>query len=258
MKRLIVGLVTVVVLVGVGQAEGAMVFQDNFDSHTTNDPPGGWTIDAPSGTSVEVDDTVFSGASGKSVHILDQSVGGDAHVSHGFANISNYMLTYDMYTESKNHAPSVWAAGDVGGGGDYVVLFMETGDISILGGGPAITLLEDYKLDTWYTVERYLNLATDTGRVRVFETEYPLIGSEWYNIGNDGPNTYISRVIMASAVTLPGEGYIDNVRVSAIPEPSSLIIWGVGATCLAGYACRKTRCRVRVPMLKRLWRRSRR
>ena len=55
---------------------------------------------------------------------------------------------------------------------------------------------------------------------------------------------------------------IDNweVTITPIPEPSTLVLLGVGAAGLAGYACRKTRCRGRsgVPVLRRFWRRCRR
>jgi len=68
-------------------------------------------------------------------------------------------------------------------------------------------------------------------------------------------STWGDKIDGGSANLLP-ISYV--VETNAVPEPTSLAIWGMGAACLAGYACRKTRCRVGVPVLRRLWRRSRR
>ncbi len=263
MVRLTSSLAVLILVFGISSwASGEVVFQDDFDGYTTDsslpNPPWETIVNT---VTVEVDDTIYVGSSGKSVHIVDS--GPDVHAAfiRTFPRTSWYQLDYDMRTAGRDvEGIGVTLMGDAGD--DYLVSFAMgvhgslADHIGIHGGrdgwieppDPLVPYLP-YETDTWYHVERRLNLATDEGWFRVWkhgEKGNPLYDAT-YLVGSEYANTYIDRITFGSPLTVGADGHIDNLKLTAIPEPSTFTLLCIGAVGLLAYACRKQRRQSRLP-----------
>ncbi len=218
-----------------------VVLQDNFDAYTTGfPPPAPWNHREDSGTTVEVDDTVFFGPSGKSVHFYDPGSGVKTELSRGFSQTSNIVLEYYMRSDNQDYEGMfVVLNGD--GGSDYLVNFSNGAFGGMKGyiggwganGGWVKPDLLAYKTNTWYKVRRELDCTTDTGRFYVWEVDeqHNPIGSpaEW-EIGSNYVNTYIDGVFAWSSGSQGADGYIDEIYI--VPEPCSLSLLALGCMAL--------------------------
>lgn len=66
----------------------------------------------------------------------------------------------------------------------------------------------------------------------------------YYGIGTRTPMSYADQIIIDTSHTNGGFSYVDEITVTAIPEPSSAIVTlGMAVTGLLAYAWRRKRRR---------------
>ena len=236
MKSVVV-LLTVLVTMSVWTVDvrANVVFDENFDSYptgTTPSPPWDSVIDPI--VSVTIDDSIF--VSGKSLHIDDPGNGVQAHLWQAVPQTPHLQLEFYMRTHNGNHEGIfVYLEGD--GGTDYTVNFGNAGGtgfagyISLIGwnGGWEQPKLA-YSENTWYYVRRTLNCTTNTGSFYVEEVGSPSNSAYW-SIGSNYVNSYINKINIVTSGSQGADGYIDEIRLTAIPEPGtiSLLLAGVMA-----------------------------
>lgn len=251
MKRL--ALCVVVVLAGVGQSEGAVLFQDDFNDGTYADT---WETYNGSG---------FSAAGG--VSALDSGFGTDdarAVVKSHLWNAEwrEYVVDFDFKMGEY----------DSGGQGHFALLFnvqaiaegynrgqyyqfyswldavglhrMESltssSTTGLAGASYSAEGRSDLLLDTWYHGRLVVRHDTKTGYIGHLDGTYLDAPMFTFDTSGISAEHAYNGPIALKAIGGATNCY-DNVVVAAIPEPSSIIVWSLLALCGIGIGCWRKR-----------------
>jgi len=248
MKRLIVCLV--MTAMSVASAASGAIFQDDFDSYQLWQPPPDppWDLSQSTGGTATVADTV-SVSPQNSLHLLDDTPSGGIRMHHALDAPLNgrYQLDYDLKLHDLSlHNGGVLVYGDAGA--DYSVQYSNgqhggtEGWFGIYSGGGFIGVdLLEHSGDpgSWYHVTRTLNLETNVGEFKMWERADPS-NEESHPIGSEKANTFIDLLSVETSGGAKANMYIDNIQL-AIPEPSTLVLVGLGAIGLLAYGRRRRR-----------------
>jgi len=265
MKRLTIGLVVVLVLGASDRSNGAVIFEEDFESYSppfifsssAQTPPGDWVQIGSQGTAASA--TVVAdplSVFGQSLFFDDNDFGDDVNIHHSFDAITNIRFSFYMQTrDADDEGTFVSLRGDAGQ--DSLLVFgNEAGGlglrnkIAILRDTGWETVVLDSKENTWYHVVRLLDTSIDStlassGMFYVAEvdefgndilTSKGVTGT-WneINIGSFAANTFIDTIALATSGSQGSNSYIDNLLVEAIPEPSSIAVFSrydESANCL--------------------------
>ena len=225
MKKRIEWLVVIVISVSLSCSSalaGSFVYElyDDFDSYSTGSTPcPPWQCSIDPCVVVEIDDTVFVGATGKSLHFSDPGGGIKATLSRTLTQKTSVVLEYYMRTDNENHE-GAFGRLDGDGGSDYAVCFSNgasggsAGYIGVHGtnGGWIVPELMAYSTNTWYYVRRELNCASNTGYFYVQEVDNPSNNAS-YTVGSNYVNSYVDKVSMYTSTSEGADCYIDQVAV---------------------------------------------
>lgn len=246
---------------GALKAEGKVLFADDFDSHPTGAPPAGWTEHyndargkdytreeaAALGVTQHVTDPAFHcGESRKSLHFLDSSHALGSGLTHSFESSWHVVLEYYMLNNAADvEGAQVFLIGDgIGSGIDYSAFFHKDGFIRIIGHDNEVNpVLVDfhpvmpYEKDTWYYVRREVDGRAGTGELYVEQVDDPS-NNRTYVIGPGLSNTAFDEVGMGTSVINHTDCYVDELSVSAVPEPSTLVLLSMGALAFVVCASR--------------------
>jgi hypothetical protein len=266
-RHVIAALLISIVVLGMAETSlYAVVFSDSFDSYSVGIPPGGgWTeryssydgvertreYAAAHGVAVQVDNF---GLPTKSVHFLDSSTGfGSEGVSgqlmHTFSQMSSVVLDYDVLTVNDDYSgviASLRGNKDSSQTSLYALIFSSGTDLGVKGWigvyhspSPwAEQKLLSYDVNTWYHVRESVNVSTDAIQFDVWEVDNPSNRATWATLDHAYTEDYIDKVEIWTGNSGGGNGYIDNVAISA-PEPSTCALLGAGAAYLLAHFWRK-------------------
>jgi len=204
-----------------GAATAESLFFDDFESETVGQPPSNWnvTLQMP-GTSALVGG--FD-ASTKAVHFLDDG-GGAVRIDHNFGPQAALLLEFDILSANAGtgyNAVHPSLRGD--GVADWQAIMEDDGWIWLVEFGTWKVQLLEYEQDTWYHVRRTLNLMTNTGLIEIKQRDDPNATYSSYVAGPSGNNTYFDRFDLWTAGGPSSDSWVDNVRVSRIPCPSTFV-----------------------------------
>ena len=254
---------------------------DTFDGYTTGEPPVppweedyiGWGGDPhytrqearDLGVEIKIDESIYYGDSGKSVHFLDDSTAVSGHLYREFSAATSVTMDYYMRTDNDSYEGAfVFLYGaDREAEFDYAAAFSNgafTGKAGYIGihGSPAGWIKNDllaYQEDTWYYVRRTVDCASDTGSFYVEElydhdtgehTEQgdPANTSASYAAGLNKPMDYVQGVWIYSSNSQGADCYIDEIVVNCegvIPEPFSMAFMGSAFVGVVGWRLRRRR-----------------
>lgn len=218
----------------------AAALEWSFDTDPTGQIPEGWTYGNHGANAfVEVDDTVYYGSSGKSVHFDDTSTAQTAVITYTLGHYTSIVLEYYMLTTNSSYysaAPDL--IGDMGN--SYHLQFRGDGSgyMGIAGDyGYIEPEFLPYTVGNWYYFRRELTLfgdGTSSGSFYAEEVGNPSNRNS-YNIGSLRPNTYIDRIEIGTPLTTWSDTFIDNITIEPVPVPATLLLLGSALVGLAGF-----------------------
>jgi hypothetical protein len=187
-------------------APGGTLLDENFNAGTTGSAPAGWTISAPSNTTVTV--AAVPSTSDKSMKIYDN-------------NASNYATAKKTFTPQTGTVTLEWKYKETVAG-KYPKFYIQSGStvaiqMYVHEWGPQLAYLDPVQninialvsSDTWYTVKVVANVATDTFDVYMDNV------LKLSNVPFTTPVSNIDTILFGSDNGLKGTTlYIDNVKVT--------------------------------------------
>lgn len=210
-----------------GHALSETLFSDTFDSYTTDSPPGdGWGRDE-SGGDVRIDDTIYYGASGKSVRIQRTDFNGSPYLylyHEHFPMMGD--VTYEAYLRTSTTLRETLTMFG------YNPVQDVSGPWLSMGFNPCYLSYYDgawhdimaISEDTWYHIKMVVHVGTNTFDVYVDDMITPKMtgGGFW------GATNYLGslafEVYNYSNPPQPGDrAYIDNVTISG-PVPTGIAV----------------------------------
>ena len=252
MRRLIL-CVAMVVLVGATQVEAAVLFQDDFNDGTYADKwdtYGGNSFDAGGGvfaldSGFGLDDTravvksdLWNPNWREYVVDFDFKIG-QTHPGYGqhFALLFNVQAIAEGYNRGQYYQFYSWL--DAAGlhRMESLTDTQTTGLAYAYYGNEGRTNLQ---IDTWYHGRLVVQRDTITGYVGYLDGTY--LDTPMFTFDTSGitPDYAYNGPIALKAIGGATNCY-DNVRVTAIPEPSSLIVWSLILLTFAGIGWRRRR-----------------
>ena len=212
--------------------ETALLFEETFDTYATGSPPvppwteSYWPASQPGitreeaealGVTVWVDETVYYGSSGKSLHFLDTSgsasVGSDLRIQ--FDQATHVVVEYYMRTNDKNREGAFFNLRG-GEGHDRVAVFNPDGNIRLFANTGWEGPLLEYSENIWYYVRREINVTTNIGTFYVAEAGNPANNSGYHSIGMKLADTYVNEIILQTSNSQGADCYIDEITVTTV------------------------------------------
>lgn len=209
----------------------ASLFEDSFDAYVTGAPPVPpwddyyWPASQPEitgaeaetyGVTVWINDAVFYGSSGKSLHFLDTSgtgsVGSEIYIVFNQAT----HVVFEYYMRSDNASQEgAFVFLKSAAGRDHALVFNTDGNIRLFANTGWLDSLLPYTVNTWYYVRRVLDVTTDTGSFYIEEIGNPA-NSGYYEIGMNISDTYIDGIGIQTSNSQGADCYIDEIQVIEI------------------------------------------
>ena len=205
-------------------------FLESFDTYTTGNPPVPpwtdyyWPTSSPAitraeaealGVTIRVDDTVYYGLSGKSLHLLDTSGPGSVGIQLdyiGFDQKTHVIVEYYMRTQTLSDEGAFLNL-VTDNGGDQAACFRSNGYIGVFNRYAWQADLLQYTTDTWYYVRREIDFTTDTGSFHIEEEGNPS-NSVDYAIGEVDPQNYVDGLRIWTSQSVGADCFIDEIVVT--------------------------------------------
>lgn len=231
-------LCNLLIVLGIANLANASVILDqNFDLETTGSTPSNWLVTNPAFGGLAIDDTVYYGASGKSAKFTDTSASGYPLPYSLFSPQSGVSLNVEFALMKKDVAGVDDGAfmfyvddGNYNGGNVYLKLFQE----GIYYYDGTTHLIGNYSYDTWYKFN--LNIDIPNNSYDIYRDGNLLVADAPFR----GNTTYLNRVSFGGSTAGIATGYLDDLRITAIPEPASMSLLGLGLLGLFGIKRRKS------------------
>ncbi|MFF0267092.1 hypothetical protein [Kribbella sp. NPDC004536] len=196
-----------------------LLVDQSFDSDTTGAGPSGWTVSAPTGTSVSVE--AATDRTGKIVHLHDGSTTSPASMVHTFASQS-HAVTVEW--DWKETVAGTWARALLVDGSTAAVDIATTTDANgkhLVMRAPdgSWKVLQDVADNTWYSI-------------KVIADPTPPQESPWVDVYVDGVRRISHAALLVSGATfdnltlrtnetLTSDLYVDNVSVAVTESVNS-------------------------------------
>ncbi len=180
---------------------GSTLMSAVFDTGTSGNPPGGWMVTAPAGTSATVQP--FPSSSDRSLQFSDTVAGASAEAVRSFtAQSGQVSLEFEFYVSSN------WFRFQLRNG-TTVAVELYTKDGQLVYRNPAGTdvAIAPYATNTWTPVKIVANASTDTFDIFVNGA------SEGTALPFRSTTTSLNTVVFGSGGSTIGTHYIDNVFV---------------------------------------------
>jgi hypothetical protein len=211
----------------------------NFDTYTLGNlhPQGGWY----SNTAVQVTNAESVSPSNSVQLPLGASAYGDIDPAISITDTDTWRLSANFYMGTDNYAQLAFRNSD-----NKLVLGAKlrqsNGSFESAGGAlvniTSTTGPTAFTANTWYTLQLDLTPSTGAYSVTVLKPDDSVFSSV---SGTGSPGTYrINSIQIYNVVTsASGDVYFDNVAVSVVPEPTTLVLSGMSLVVLM--ACRRRR-----------------
>jgi uncharacterized delta-60 repeat protein len=176
------------------------------------------------GVTIRIDESVYRGASGKSIHFLDSSGTVGSTLKREMTQTTYVRAEYYMRNSNQSYeGVTLQFYGDRGAEVEFAC-FRPDGYIWIGTRYGWVTSLLQYSPNTWYYVRRELDMTTGLGSFYVQQDGNPA-NSASYQIGSDSGigNTYLNYIGMDTGNGPWADCYIDEIVVSNTPVSSGSI-----------------------------------
>lgn len=203
-------------------ANASVILDQDFDSEDTGLVPLGWSVSNPAFGSLTVDANEYYGLSGKSARFYDNSGSGFPLPYRLFPAQSTFPIEVEFALMKEDIEGVDDGAfmlyvddGSYSGGNVYLKLFQE----GIYYYDGTAHYIGDYAYDTWYSFRLSIDIAANS--YDIYRDGNLLASGASFR----GSPTYLNRVCFAGTTGGIVGGYLDDLRITAIPEPTSLIVW---------------------------------
>jgi len=203
-----------------------IVLDQDFDLDTTGNTPSGWTVTSPSHGSLAIDASTYYGASGKSARFYDNSASGYPLPYRNFTPQSGLLDV--EFALMKEDLPNVTDGA--------FMLYIDDGSANFNGANVYLKLwqegvyyydgtdhnIADYSYDTWYNFRFAIDIPSNT--YDIYRNNGLLVSDAPFN----GSATSLNRVVFRGTTYGKAKGYLDNLKIEAVPEPVSMFLFGMG------------------------------
>jgi hypothetical protein len=180
---------------------GSTLMSAVFDSGTTNNPPGGWTVTTPAGTTATVQP--FPSNTDRSLRFTDTVTGGSAQVVREFtAQSGRVSLEFKFYVSSSWFRFQLRSGTTTG-----VELYTKDGQIVYRNPAGTDVAITTYATNTWTSVKIVANASTDSFDIFVNGV------SRGTALPFRNATTSLNTVVFGSGGSTTGTHYIDDVFV---------------------------------------------
>jgi len=216
---------------------------ETFDARPTGSnllDNSNWVGRFGSNTSATIDDQIYFGPRGKSVHIVDNNFQGGApsgmFLRYNFQPITQGVIQLDYYMRSNNESHEgafVPLRGPAGN--DIIVSFgnasggaRTTGYIGILKDtGWIENRFLEYDVGKWYHVRRTLDVESRLGDIYVAEVDefgedIPAKSNIMFGVGSSNANISINHISIGTSGSQGADVHIDNIFVGDVNEQPTI------------------------------------
>jgi hypothetical protein len=180
---------------------GTTLMSAVFDTGTVGNPPGGWTVTAPAGTTATVQP--FPSDTNRSLRFTDTATAASAEVARGFtAQSGQVSLEFGFYV-SANWFRFQLRSGTTTG----VELYTKDGQLVYRNPAGTDVAITPYTVNTWTQVRIVANASTDTFDILVNGV------ARGTALPFRNPASSLDTVVFGSGGSTTGTHYIDSVYV---------------------------------------------
>lgn len=216
----------------------SVILDQNFDSEDTGSVPSGWSITNSAFGDLSVDNSKYYGLSGNSARFDDNSSSGYPLPYRPFPAQSTLPISVEFALMKKDIAGVDDGAfmfyvddGTYSGGNVYLKLWQE----GVYYYDGAAHYIGNYAYNTWYKFNLIIDIPNNTYDIY---RDGDLLAS---GASFRGSPTYLNRVCFGATTAGIVEGYLDDLRITVIPEPATMLLLGSGLLGLAALGRRKNR-----------------
>lgn len=202
-------------------ASAAMVFSENFDDQIAGDAPAGWVVSEPNTNTVQISDTT-SVSGPNSLRFDKPETGSFPSAARAFTTQESGVVTVELsgWTSTTNH-DSLYiklqnsSTQDLGG-----IRFDNNGVFAYMAiDGTWTDSAISYSASTWHDVR--LDFDLDNQTYSVLAGAATVVTDAPFRSGASAADA--ARLLIQDRVFIgAGTSYVDNVSVSAIPEPATV------------------------------------
>jgi len=233
-KWLIVGFITVMLFIaGSEYSYGSIIFEQDFEDYSSpsKDSPSefGWQGTAPELSALSIVNSPAYGT--HSLRYIDSSSSEWYSPYHVFpAQTGLLKVSMDLQKERGDSYMIYLTQGSTDNGAN---IYMWEGEFSYYDGKNQI-YLRSASSGVWYHIDFLMNIPDNTYDIYI----NGVLKKDDAPFRRDGNTyvTYIDRIKFGATSWGMLSGYIDNIEVSAVPEPATFLLLGSGILGLLGVA----------------------
>ena len=210
-------------------ANASVILDQNFDSEPTCSVPSGWSISNSAFGSLTVDDSKYYGLSGKSARFDDNSSSGAPGPYRLFPAQSTLPINVEFALMKEDIAGVDGAFmfyvddGTHSGANVYLKLYQE----GIYYYDGTTHYIGDYAYNTWYKFNLIIDIPNNS--YDIYRDGNLLASGASFR----GSPTYLNRITFGGTTAGIVTGYLDDLRITVIPEPITMLLFGSGLLGLA-------------------------